>query len=162
MAQKLKPYAKRAADYGGKISFEIHDDTIHDCAPSALRLLKLIDEPNVGLNPDTLDQGWLYPGEDLPSPIEQAKMVAPYVIYWDVKPCVPAEQPDGEIRLNFIHVDEATIPIHVFAQIFVAAGYDGVAMLELYRGADVGYAMKRFSTYMTWLRDEYIPNVPLP
>ena len=42
------------------------------------------------------------------------------------------------------------------------AGFDGAAIPECGRGADGAYNMRRFRDYMVWLRDEYIPNVPMP
>ena len=160
-AKMLKEYARRLGDFGAELTLEIHVDTIHDCAPSALRLMRMIDEPNVGVNPDTLDNAWLFPGEDVPGAVEQAKMVAPHVNHWHVKQYTRTLSPDGEWRHGGAHADEGTQPIGTFAQLFVNAGFDGAAYHECGRGADRSYAMKRFCDYFRWLLDEYIPNVPV-
>ena len=92
-AEKLKIYAKQIAGFGAAISLEMHEDSIHECAPTALRLMRMIDEPNVGLNPDAPDNAWLYPGEEVPDAVEQAKMVAPYVNHWHVKQYLRTRDP---------------------------------------------------------------------
>ncbi|MBI4552687.1 MAG: TIM barrel protein [Candidatus Latescibacteria bacterium] len=159
-ATRLKDYARRIAGFGAAISLEIHEDSIHDCTPSALRLLKMIDEANVGVNPDTLDNGWVFPGEVVPDAVTQAKMVAPYVNHWHVKQYTRTLGPDGEWQRTGAHADEGTQPIYAYAQAFIAAGYDGAAIHECGRGADYAYNMRRFLDYMRWLLDEYVPNVP--
>jgi|GEM_PF-2252724 sugar phosphate isomerase/epimerase len=160
-ATKLKEYAQRLAGFSSALAIEIHEDSIHDTAESALRLLSLIDEPNVGLNPDSMDNAWLYPDdEDIPDAVTQANMVAPYVNHWHVKQYLRTMQADGNWQREPVHADEGTQPIHAYAQALVQAGYSGVAIHECGRGADYGYAMRRFLDYMRWLLDEYIPNVP--
>ena len=161
-AQKLKTYAKQLADFGAAITLEIHDDSINDCAPSTLRLLKMIDEPNVGVNPDTLDNAWLYPGEDVPDAVEQAKMVAPYVNHWHIKQYVRTQGPDGEWQQSGAYADEGTQPIGTYALHFLNAGFNGAVVPECGRGADAAYNLRRFCDYMVWLRDEYVPNMPPP
>ncbi len=160
-AEKLKMYCRQIADFGAAIALEMHEDSIHECAPSALRLLHMIDEPNAGLNPDTLDYGWLFPGEDLPSAIEQAHMVAPYVNHWHVKQFTLSLGADGEWARGPAHADEGAQPVGAYAQIFANASFDGAAIHECGRGADYGYNLIRFRDYFRWLLDEYIPNVPL-
>jgi sugar phosphate isomerase/epimerase len=161
-AEKLKTYCKRLADFGAALTLEIHEDSINDCAPSALRLLHMIDEPNVGINPDSLDNAWLYPGEDVPDAVEQARMVAPYVNYWHVKQFTRRLGSDGEWKLGPAHADEGSQPIGTYAQIFAAAGFDGAVIHECGHGEDKPYNLIRFRNYFRWLLDEVIPNVPAP
>ena len=39
----------------------------------------------MGINPDTLDNAWLYPGLPLGDAVAQAREVAPFVNHWHVK-----------------------------------------------------------------------------
>jgi len=146
-AAKLKAYARRLANFGAGISLEIHEDTIHDCAPAALRLLHQIDEPNVGVNPDTLDNSWILPEASLPDAVEQARLVAPYVNHWHVKQYIRTLGPNGQWQREATHADEGTQPIGEMARIFFAAGFSGAIIQECGRGGE-HEAMQRFIDYM--------------
>ena len=160
-SKKLKEYCRQIGGFGAGISLEMHSDCIHDCAPSALRLLHMIDEPNVGINPDTLDNAWLFPGTYVPDVIEQAHMVAKYVNLWHVKQyLIKLNQDTNEWELKLEHADEGSFPIGEMLRIFAKAGFKGAAIHECGRGADPAYSLKRFTDYMKWLRDEYVPNMP--
>jgi sugar phosphate isomerase/epimerase len=158
-AERLKPYARQIASFGASLSLEIHEDTLHDTARSALRLVELIDEPNVGINPDTMDNWWLFPGEAVPDAITQMKQVAPRVNHWHVKQ-YQREVLDGAFQMLPSYADEGSQPLDAYAQILVNAGYQGAAILECGRGANGAYTMKRFVDYFRWLLDVYIPNLP--
>ncbi len=157
-AERLKRYARQLASFGASLSLEIHEDTLHDCAPSALRLLKLIDEPNVGVNPDTMDNGWLFPSEILPDAITQVKQVLPHVNHWHVKQ-FERSLVDGVWKMSPAHADEGTQPVGAIARLLAGAGYTGAAIQECGRGNDHAYSLKRFRDYFRWLLDEYIPAV---
>ncbi|MEM2905167.1 MAG: TIM barrel protein, partial [Candidatus Bathyarchaeia archaeon] len=146
-AARLKEYARLLARFGASISLEIHEDTIHDTPHTALRLLHMIDEPNVGVNPDTVDNGWIYPGEPLPSPVEQAFMVAPYVNHWHVKQWIRTLGPDRQWQRRPSHADEGTQPIAEMARILYNAGFRGAMIQECGRG-DGDESMRRFAEYM--------------
>lgn len=49
LAQEAKDVCKKAAEYGLKVDFEYHPDTLTDDADSAYFLLKEVDEPNCGI-----------------------------------------------------------------------------------------------------------------
>jgi sugar phosphate isomerase/epimerase len=51
-AKILKKYARACAGYGMQVSLESKDDGLGDTAENLIKLLKMIDEPNVGCNPD--------------------------------------------------------------------------------------------------------------
>lgn len=160
-AARLKAYARQIAGFGASLSLEIHEDTLHDTAVSALRLLTLIDEPNVGVNPDTLDNAYYFPGEAVPDAATQAKMVAPYVNHWHVKQFTRALGPDGQWQVSAAYADEGSQPIQTIVQHLLRAGYRGAAILECGRGADEAYNMKRFRDYLHWLIDDYGSSVLL-
>jgi hypothetical protein len=52
------------------------------------------------------------------------------------------------------------MPIGEMTRIFTRAGFTGAAIHECGRGSDPAYALKRFTDYMRWLMDEYVPNMP--
>jgi sugar phosphate isomerase/epimerase len=159
-AARLKEYARRVAGFGASISIEMHPDSLSDTAVSALRLREMIDEPNVGINPDTVDNGWYYPGEPLPDAATQIKMVAPYVNHWHVKQFNRTIGADGKWVMTGARADEGSQPIDVMVRTLVQAGYKGAAIQECGRGADHAYNLKCFRDYLRWLLDEYVPNVP--
>src|SRR5262249_25389924 len=134
------------------------EDTLHDCAPSALRLLKLIAEPNVGLNPDTMDNAWLHPGENLPDALTQIEQVLPHVNHWHVKQ-FERSLVDGVWRTFPAHADEGTQPVGAIARRLAERGYAGAAIHECGRGTDAAYRLKRFLDYFHWLLEEYVPGV---
>jgi sugar phosphate isomerase/epimerase len=51
-AKILKKYARACAGYGMQVSLESKDDGLGDTAENLIKLIKMIDEPNVGANPD--------------------------------------------------------------------------------------------------------------
>jgi len=51
-AKILKKYAQACAGYGMELSIESKDDGLGDTADNLIKLLKMVDEPNVGCNPD--------------------------------------------------------------------------------------------------------------
>jgi sugar phosphate isomerase/epimerase len=157
-AERLKRYARRIADFDASVAIEIHEDTLHDCAPSALRLLKLIGEPNVGVNPDTMDNAWLHPGENLPDALTQVEQVLPYVNHWHVKQ-FERSLVDGVWRTFPAHADEGTQPVGTIARRLAETGYAGAAVHECGRGTDAAYRLKRFLDYFKWLLEEYLPGV---
>jgi hypothetical protein len=120
-------------------------------------LLKLIDEPNVGLNPDTMDNGWLFPGETLPDAATQARHVAPFVNHWHVKQ-FERRLIDGVWHTFPAHADEGTQPVGLIANLLATLGYTGAAIHECGRGNDDAYSLKRFRDYFRWLLDDYGPG----
>ncbi len=161
-AERLKAYARRLSGFGAALTLEMHDDTLHDTARSALRLREMIGEPNVGVNPDTLDNAWLYPGLPLGDAIAQAREVAPYVNHWHVKQFRRAWSATawtgGDWILGGAHVDEGDQPIAAMGQAFWDAGFRGAAILESGGGADFTAALRRHVTYLRWLVEEYWPR----
>ena len=143
-AKKLKGIARRLADIGAKLCLEVHEDGMHDTADSALLLLGAIGEPNVGVNPDTLDNERFDPSVAQPSPIAQLHMLAPHVVHWHIK--------------THTHPDAGHLDFRQFAVILWKAGYRGVALLESGGGADAIENHLRYARYMRAVLDDYIPN----
>jgi len=165
-ARMLKDYARRIAGFGASVALEIHPDCLTDVPLSTLRLMELIDEPNVGLNPDTFDNEWIYPeypGYMVPTAAEQCKILAPHVVYWHAKNWTRSLGPDGQWTFTRTHLDEGDQPIHLMAQNLADVGYDGAVVLECGRGFEYATSpasLLRARDYLCWLRDVYVPTVP--
>jgi sugar phosphate isomerase/epimerase len=84
-ASKIARLADRAAADGIELTIELHDDGMTDTSDSVLRLHRLVNRPNVGVNPD------LQNGYRVPYPTESWRAallaLAPHTNYWHVKNC---------------------------------------------------------------------------
>ena len=135
-ASAVSDVAAIAADLGVEISIEIHQNSIADNSTATLRLLELIDAPNVGINPDLGNIYWTY---DIPEETCEAAIVAvaPHINYWHCKSLkrvhipeletaiyVQAPLPDGEIDYRFAIAAA------------LDAGFDGYLAIEGIRDGD--------------------------
>jgi sugar phosphate isomerase/epimerase len=165
-AKWLKAYARRVADFGASVSLEIHPDCLTDIPLSTLRLKEMIDEPNVGVNPDTFDSEWIYPEYPdyiVPTAAEQCRILAPHVIYWHAKNWIRSLGPDGQWQFTRTQLDEGDQPIDLMVQNLVDVGFDGAVILECGRGFEYATnpaTLLRSRDYLCWLRDVYAPAVP--
>lgn len=166
-AAVLKPLARQAADFGAGIALQMHPDGLCDVPQSTIRLLELIDEPNVGINPDTFDNDWLYPEYPrsvVPSAAQQCRLLAPYVNYWHAKNWERTLGPNQLWAFKRTHLDEGMQPISLMVQHLVKTGFAGAVILESGRGFENTVspaAMLKARDYLTWLRDVYAPRVPV-
>jgi sugar phosphate isomerase/epimerase len=83
-ASRLKKFARAVAAIGAQMSIELHDDGLHDTADNCIKLMRMIDEPNVGLNPD-VGNFHRVPYEYPQSWRDQVVKVAPYTNYFEIK-----------------------------------------------------------------------------
>ena len=84
-AEKIAGLADRAARDGIQLTIELHDDGMTDTSSGVLRLHRLVNRSNVGVNPD-LQNGYRvpYPTEDWRAAL---LALAPQTNYWHVKSC---------------------------------------------------------------------------
>jgi len=135
-ARELRSLADVAAAHGVTLSVELHQHSIADNPWSCLHLLKLIDRPNVGINPDLGNLYWHYERPEA-SNEDAIVALAPHTKYWHCKQLqrlqIPEHErsyyllvplPDGEIDYRF-----AITAMH-------AAGYDGWLAIEGCRDGD--------------------------
>ena len=161
-----KQYAQRLARFGAAVALQLHPDGLCDIPSSTLRLMEMIDEPNVGINPDTFDNQWIYPeypGSVVPSAAEQCRILAPYVNYWHAKNWVRSLGSDGMWQFSRRHLDEGDQPITLMVQNLVDANFSGGVILECGHGFEYSVApatLLRSRDHLTWLRDVYAPAVP--
>jgi sugar phosphate isomerase/epimerase len=82
-ADKLIALAKIAAEHDVALTIELHDDGMTDDSDNTLRLWRLVDQPNVGVNPDLQNLYRVpYPCEDWRRALLN---LAPHTNFWHVK-----------------------------------------------------------------------------
>lgn len=135
-AKEMRDIAGTAADHGVEIAIEIHQHSIADNSKSMLRLLNLIDRPNVGVNPDLGNIYWCY---DIPEESCEDAIVAlaPRAKYWHCKNLIRAHVPDVK-RSIFLQrsLPEGEIDYRFALSAMVTAGYQGAIAIEGIRLGD--------------------------
>ena len=129
-AKGLAEAADIAADAGVRISIEVHQLSIADNSWSALHLLKMIDRPNVGINPDLGNIYWTY---DRPEETceEAITALAPYSVYWHCKNMYRVHIPENEHAI-FIRqpLPDGEIDYRFAVSAMIKAGYEGYMAIE--------------------------------
>lgn len=129
-AAGLREVGAIAADGGIDIAIEVHQHSIVDNSWSALRLLELVDHPNVGINPDLGNIYWTY---DIPEESTEAAIVAlaPKAKYWHCKNLFRLHMHEHE-RSMFIRVPlpDGDIDYRFAITAMHLAGYEGYAAVE--------------------------------
>jgi sugar phosphate isomerase/epimerase len=138
-AKVISDVAPVAADLGVAISIEIHQNSIADNSESALRLLDLIDQPNVGVNPDLGNIYWTY---DVPEESCEDAIVAlaPRSNYWHCKNLFRVNIPELEFSA-FLQAPlcDGEIDYRFAISAMLGAGYDGYLAIEGIRLGDQFY-----------------------
>lgn len=154
IAKVFSEVAKFASELGITISIEIHQHSIADNSRSALHLLKLIDNPNVGVNPDLGNIYWTY---NVPEESCEAAIVAlaPHAKYWHCKNLHRVYFPELE-RAIFIQVPlpNGDIDYRFAVSAMIAAGYDGYIAVEGIRLGDQFYNDGKSVAYLKSLITE--------
>jgi sugar phosphate isomerase/epimerase len=154
----LKLLARQCADIGAQLSIELHDDGLQDTAAGCLRLLRLVDEPNVGVNPD-IGNAYRVPYETHESWREQMTVMAPYTNYWEVKNYRRFYVGDERRWYSWTtDLDTGDLNFREAAEILWRAGFRGWVCNEGGTGDPVRSTLK-FADYMRWILDEWIPFV---
>jgi len=154
-ARKLKPLARRAAEGGVALSIELHDDGILDSAASCLKLLDMIDEPNVGVNPDI---GNLYRMVAPPEHWRDALVaMAPRTNLWHVKNYKKIVLPgDLGIVSMIAPVEDGDIDFRWALTELVRHGFDGDLSIEA--GAGDGLSViARAKRYFEEIVADWLP-----
>jgi sugar phosphate isomerase/epimerase len=157
-AARLKPIAQALARFGAELSIELHDDGLQDTADGCLKLVDLIGEPNVGVNPD-VGNWYRVPYQHPDSWRAQVAKLAPKTNYWEVKNykriLVPA---DGCAYSWNVDLDEGDIDFRECTTILWRAGFRGWVCGEGGQGDYVRSNLK-YIEYMRWILDEWIPGM---
>lgn len=135
-ARGLSEAAEVAADHGLEISIEIHQNTIVDNSWTALHLLELIDQPNVGINPDLGNIYWTY---DIPeeSCEDAIAALAPHCNYWHCKNLYRVHIPDLEKSILLqAPIPDGDIDYRFAISAMLDADYSGYLAIEGMRLGD--------------------------
>jgi sugar phosphate isomerase/epimerase len=157
-AERLKPVAQTCASFGAALSIELHDDGLQDTADGCLRLVDLIGEPNVGVNPD-IGNWYRVPYQHPDTWRDQMRKMAPKTNYWEVKNyrriLVPA---DNRAYSWNVGLDEGDMDFREASVILWNSGFRGWVCSEGGNG-DIVYSNVRYLQYMRWILDEWIPSL---
>lgn len=129
-ARGYREVARHAADLGVEISIEVHQHSIADNSWSALKLLEMIDAPNVGINPDLGNIYWTY---DVPEETSEHAIVAlaPRAKYWHCKNLRRVFIPENKHTIFLrMPLPNGEIDYRFAISAMVAAGYDGYLAIE--------------------------------
>ena len=155
-AARLKPFARACAQLGIAVSIELHDDGLQDTADNCLKLVALIDEPNVGVNPD-IGNWYRVPYQQPDSWREQVVKLAPKTNLWDVKNFKKVVVPGDHRYYSWsVDLDEGDMDFREAAVILWKAGFRGWVCNEGGNGDRVRSTL-RYLSYMRWILDEWIP-----
>ena len=135
-ANGIAEIARLAADVGIEISIEVHQQSIVDNSWSALHMLELINQPNVGINPDLGNIYWTY---HIPEESSEDAIVAlaPYAKYWHCKNLYRFYIPDIERSLFMkVPLSDGDIDYRFAISAMLAAEYDGYLAVEGVRAGD--------------------------
>ena len=135
-ARGLSEAAKVAADHGLEISIEIHQNTIVDNSWTALHLLELINQPNVGINPDLGNIYWTY---DIPeeSCEDAIAALASHCNYWHCKNLYRVHIPDLEKSILLqAPIPDGDIDYRFAISAMLDADYSGYLAIEGMRLGD--------------------------
>ena len=154
-ADKLIALARTAARHGVALTLELHDDGMLDDSPATLRLWRMIDQPNVGVNPDLQN---LY---RVPYPCENWRQallnLAPHTNFWNVKSCAKTYVVDeARTYSRGATLVGGEIDYRWALTQMVKAGYDGWISIESGGGDSLEHARTDLA-YLQRLLSDWIP-----
>jgi sugar phosphate isomerase/epimerase len=152
-AAAVRRLGQRAADLGVELSVEMHQGSIVDTSVSLLRLLEMVDLPNVGANPDLANLMQLEPppDEDWRSCLER---IAPRTNYWHVKN-LRRYVVGGKPLLLRRRLDEGFVDYRWCVAHLLERGWDGIAVIEGPGHGDHFTVSEESRAYLVKLIDEY-------
>lgn len=157
-AAYLKPFARSCGEFGAALSLELHDDGLQDTADGCLKLLRLIDEPNVGTNPD-IGNWYRVPYEQRGTWRDQLAQLAPSTNYWEVKNYRRLAVPDARRAYSWVtDLADGDMDFREAAVSLRRAGFRGWVCNEGGTGDRI-QATLRYIAYMRWILDEWLPLV---
>ena len=153
-ASGLAEMADLAADTGVELSIEPHCNSIIDNSWSTLRMLELIDRPNVGTNPDIKNIYWAY-NEPEETCEEAILALAPHANYWHCKNVtrIPLPKTDFTVFIrNALSDGEVNHRFGIAAML--DAGYTGYLAIEGNPNVDQLYVDGQSVAYARALLEE--------
>ena len=135
-ARALAAAADRAATHGIELSIELHQRSIADNSWSLIKLLDLIDRPNVGANADAANTYWAY--ETAEESFEDAiTALAPRSNYWHCKNLTRVHSPELRRAIyTRVPIPDGDLDYRFAMAAMVDTGYDGYVAIEGLRMGD--------------------------
>ena len=129
----IRELARHAEANGLDIAMEMYEDTYVGTADDAVRFVRDVDHPAVGINPDLGNLVRLHrPMEGWRSMMEK---VAPYVRYWHCKNYLRIEDQERGLYLSApAPLETGIISYRAALRMAIAAGFRGALCLEHYGG----------------------------
>lgn len=156
---RLGELGRHASNVGVLLSLEMYEDTYLGTADSAVRLVEEIDQPSVGLNPDTGNLLRLHRAVD--DWRELLERTLPYANYWHLK----NYQRDEDRALSRYVAMPSTLEGGVISyreaiDIAIANGFQGVLCCEQYGGdgLSVSGTNRRYLRSVLPETDDYTPG----
>jgi sugar phosphate isomerase/epimerase len=158
IAEALAQLADRAADSGQELSIELHEHTLVDISDALVKVLKMVDRPNVGANPDL---GNLLAAFDVPQESWETAItnLKPYTNYWHVKNFSRVYFRDLkvgrtiEVPLLWGDIDHR----RVMAMMLAEPAYSGYIAIEVERSGDPFALMEPSIPYLRQIVNEVQP-----
>lgn len=148
-AARFRDIGQMAADLGLDVSLEVHQGSIVDCSWAAMKLVELIDLPNVGPNPDLGNIYWQY---EFPEETMEAAIVAmaPKAKYWHCKNMIRVNVPEAN-RSIFLRVPlpDGQIDYRFAIAAMVRANYQGFLAVE---GVEAGDQITRDESSVQYVK----------
>lgn len=156
-ANRLRELGQHGQDVGITISLELYEDTLLGTAESAVRLLKEIDHPNVGLNPDI---GNLVRQQRLIEPIyKMLDLTLPYANYWHLKNYFRLEDTTtGQVLTTPASMEHGVIDYRSAIKSAVGLGFRGPFCIEHYGGDMLGVMKTNLQYTRAVLEEEIYPQ----
>lgn len=131
--RRLRELGDHAAAAGVALSLEMYEDTLLGSSASAVRLVREIDHPAVGLNPDLGNLYRLH--REIEPFLAAVEACAPHTNYWHVKSYSRDEDPvTGQVTAVPAPMYAGSMNWRAAIRTAVAAGFDGPFCVEHYGG----------------------------
>ena len=129
----IRELGKHAEEVGLDLAMELYEDTYVGTADSAVRFVRDVDHPAVGINPDMGNLVRLHrPMEGWRPMMEK---MAPYVKYWHCKNYLRIEDQERDLYLSApAPLETGIISYRVAIRMAIAHGFRGALCLEHYGG----------------------------
>lgn len=158
IVEALGKLADRAAGSGVSLSLELHEYTLVDMSAALLKVLKMLDRPNVGANPDL--GNWLAAFDEPKEKWEQAiENLKPYANYWHVKTFLRVFFRElGAARTLEVPLPWGDIDYRlVMRKMLAEPAYDGYIAIEVERSGDPFALIEPSISYVKEIVAEIMP-----
>ncbi len=156
IAAEVQKLADRAAASGIALAIELHQRTLVDTSMAMVKLLRLIDRPNVGVNPDLGNAFWAFP-EPKEAAADVLANLKPYANYWHLKNFnrvsfgVAGQADYVEVPLPYGDIDHRK----AVRQMLTAPSYEGYICVEACYNGDPFSLLETGVTYLKEIVREF-------